>query len=155
MYKQSPKKHDKDTANQNQVVCLLSCHGFWAQLEWLNLEFKFTATNFMSVAAKSSDLGDKMPGANLQTEGHADVPSQGTEDQWESEVSGSSPSHSLSWFLARRQPSGCPNTRYCLKINVTLTKELGAVSPPSHSLMAPLVKICCMMLGLASPKQWR
>ena len=30
--------------------------------------------------------------------------------------------------------------RYCLEIQVTLTEELGAVPPPSHSWMAPLVE---------------
>ena len=92
------------------------------------------------MAAKSSDLGDRTSGANLQMEGHADVPSQGAEDQWELEASSRSPSHLLSWSPARRLPSGCPNTRYCLKVHVTLTEELGAVSPPSHSWMAPLVE---------------
>ena len=102
------------------------------------------------MAAKSSDLRDKMPGANLQMEGHMDMPSQGAEDQWELEVLGSSPLHSLSWSLARRLPSGCPNTGYCLKIHVTLTEELGAVSPLSHSWMAPLVEdmLCDIRNGL-------
>ena len=34
----------------------------------------------------------------------------------------------------------CPNTRHCLEIHVTLTKELGAVPPLSHAWMAPLVE---------------
>ena len=34
----------------------------------------------MSMAAKFSDLGDRMSGANLQMEGHVDMPSQSTED---------------------------------------------------------------------------
>ena len=92
------------------------------------------------MAAKSSDLGDKMSGANLQIEGHVDMPSQSAEDQWELEALGSSPPHLPSWSPARRLPSGHPNTRYCLKIHVTLMEELGAVSPPSHSWMAPLVE---------------
>ena len=94
----------------------------------------------MSMAAKSSDLVDEMSGANLQMEGHVDVPPQGAKDLQESEVSDSSPSHSPSWSLARRFPSSCPNMRYCLEICVTLTEELGPVPPPSHSWMAPLVE---------------
>ena len=94
----------------------------------------------MSMAAISSDLGIGMSGANLQMEGHADMPSQSTKDLQESEASGSSPSHSLSWSLAGRPPSSHPNTRHCLEIQVTLMEELGAVPPPSHSWMAPLVK---------------
>ena len=38
------------------------------------------------MAAKLSDLGDRMSGANLQMEGHADMPSQSAEDQWELEA---------------------------------------------------------------------
>ena len=53
---------------------------------------------------------------------------------------GSSPSDSPSWSLARRPPSSHPNTRHCLEIQVTLMEELGAVHPPSHSWMAPLVE---------------
>ena len=92
------------------------------------------------MAATWSDLGDRTSGANLLMEGHVDVPSQSAEGQWESEALGSSPSCSLSWSPARRPPSDCPNTKYCLKIQVTLTEELGTVFPPSHSWMAPLVE---------------
>ena len=153
VYKQSPKQCDKDVANSNQVVCFISCQGLCAQMECLNPEFQFTATNFMSIAAKLSDLVDKTSGANLQMEGHADVPSQSAKDLWELEALGSSPSYLPSWSLARRLLSSCPNTKHCLEINVTLTEELGAVPPSSHSWMAPSWKICCMMLGLNSPKQ--
>ena len=48
----------------------------------------------MSMANKSSDLVDKMSGANLQMEGHADMPSQSAKDLWEFEALGSSPSRS-------------------------------------------------------------
>ena len=92
------------------------------------------------MAAKSSNLVNEMSGANLQMEGHADMPPQGAKDLWELEVPDSSPSHSPSWSLARRLPSSCPNMRHCLEIHVTLTEELGAVLPPSHSWMAPLVE---------------
>ena len=78
--------------------------------------FKLTATNFMSMAAKLSDLVDKMSGANLQTEGHVDVPTQSAKDPWEPEEEESSPYHSPSWSLAQRLPSSCPNMKYCLEI---------------------------------------
>ena len=94
----------------------------------------------MSMAAKSSDLESRMSGANLQMEGHADVPSQSAKDPRESEVLGSSPSCSPSWSPARRPPSNRPNSRHYLEIYVTLTKELGAVPPPSCAWMAPLVE---------------
>ena len=154
VYKQSPKQHDKDMANPNQVACFISCWGLCAQIEWQNQEFQFTATNFMPMAAKLSDLVDKTSGANLQMEGHEDVPSQSTRDLWELEALGCSPSHLPSWSPARRLPSSHPNTKHCLEIHVTLTEELGAVLPPSHSWIAPSWKICCMTLGPDSLKQW-
>ena len=94
----------------------------------------------MSMAAKSSDLGNRTSGANPQMQGHVDVPSQSAKDLWESETSSSSPSHLLSWSPARRLPSSCPNTKHYLEIHVTLTEGLGAVPLPSHSWMAPLVE---------------
>ena len=82
----------------------------------------------MSMAVKSSDLGNRISGANLQMEGNADMPSQSAKELWESEASDSSPSHPPSWSPAVRPPSSHPNTRHCLEIQVTLTEELGAVS---------------------------
>ena len=63
--------------------------------QWMTmyLEFQFTATNFMSMAAKLSDLVDKMSGANLQVDGHVEVPTQGAKDLWKMEEEDSSPSH--------------------------------------------------------------
>ena len=83
-------------------------------------------------------------------EGHVDVPPQSAKDLWESEALGSSPSCSLSWSLARSPPSSHPNTKHCLVICVTLTEELGAVPPPSHSWMAPLMEdmLCDIRTGL-------
>ena len=84
----------------------------------------------MSMAAKSRDLVDIMSGANLQTKGHTDMPSQSAKDLWELEASGSSPSCLPSWSPARRPLSSCPNTKHCPEMHVTLTEELGAVPPP-------------------------
>ena len=92
------------------------------------------------MAAKLSDLGNRTSGASLQMEGPVDIPSQSVKNPWELGALGSSPSHLPSWSLARRPPSSHPNIRHCLEIQVTLTKELGAVSPPSHSWTAPLVE---------------
>ena len=92
------------------------------------------------MAAKLSDLVDETSGANLQSEGHEDMPPQSAKDLWELEASDSSPSHWPSWTLARRLSSSHSNTKHCLEICVTLTEELGAVPPPSHSWMASLVE---------------
>ena len=94
----------------------------------------------MSMVAKSSDLVDKMPGAHLQADGQTEVPTQGAKDLQGSEEADSSPSHLPSWSPAWRPLPGHPNARYCLEIQVTLTEELGAIPPPSHSWMAPLVE---------------
>ena len=106
------------------------------------------------MAYKSSDLVDETSGANLQMEGHEDVPAQSARDLQEPEALHSPPSHSSSWSPAQRPPSSCPNMKYCLDIHVTLMEELGAIPPPSHSWMAPLWRICYTMLELDSPKEW-
>ena len=94
----------------------------------------------MSMAAKPSNLVGKMSGANLQADDHAEVPTQGAKDQWELEGEDSSPTPLPSSSPAQRLLSGCPNMKYCLDIRVTLTEELGAIPPPSHSWTAPLVE---------------
>ena len=88
------------------------------------------------MAAKLSNLADKMPGVHLQTEGHTEMVSHSAKDLQELEASDSSPSHSPSWSPAQRPPSSHPYMKHCLEICVTLT-ELGAVPPPSHLWMAP------------------
>ena len=92
------------------------------------------------MAAKSSDPADETSGASLQVDGQAEVPAQGAKDLQESEEDDSSPSRSPLWSPAQRLPSGCPAMKYCLEIQVTLTEELGAIPPPSHSWTAPLVE---------------
>ena len=139
-YKWSPKQHDKEVVTSKQVVYMISCQGLCAHNEWPYLEFQFTAINSVSMAAKASDLVDKMSGANLQADGHVKVPTQSVKDLWEPEEEGSSSSYLPSWSPAQRLPSGCPYTKYCLEIWMTLTEELGAIPPPSHSWMAPLVE---------------
>ena len=101
-YKWSPKQHDKDMVTSNQVVSFISCQGLCTHNEWLYLEFQLTATNFMSMAAKSTNLADETSGANLQTEGHVDVLAQSAK---ELEALDSPPSNSPSWSPAWRPPS--------------------------------------------------
>ena len=138
VYKWSPKQCDKDVVTSNQVVCIISCQGLCTHNKWPYPEFQLTATNFMSMAAKSSDLVDEISGANFQMVDHVNVPTQSAKNPWEPEAEDSSPSHSPSWSPAWRPLSSCPNMNYCLEIQVTLTEELGAIPPPSHSWMAPL-----------------
>ena len=139
-YKWSPKQCDKDAVTSNQVVYIISCQGLCTHYKWPYLEFQLTATNAMSMAAKSRDLVDKMSEANLQADGHVELPTQSAKDLWKPEEEDSSPFHLPSWSPAQRPPSGCPNMKYCLEIQVTLTEELGAIPQPSHSWMASLVE---------------
>ena len=119
---------------------MISCQGLCTHNEWPYLEFQCTATNFMSMAAKLSYLVDKTSGANLQVDGHMEVPTQSAKDLHEPEEEDSSPSHLPSWSPAQRLPSSHPNMKYCLEIQVTLTEELGAIPSPSHSWKALLVE---------------
>ena len=70
----------------------------------------------MSMAPKLSDLVDEISGANLQMNGHVNVPTKSAKDPWEPEAEDSSPSHLLSWSPAQRPPSSHPNMKYCLEI---------------------------------------
>ena len=70
----------------------------------------------MSMAAKSSDLSDKMSEANLQADGQAEKPAQGAVDQQEMEEEDSSPHNSPMWSSVQRPPLGCLNTKHCLEI---------------------------------------
>ena len=119
---------------------MISSQGLCTHNEWLYPELQFTATNFMSMAAKSSDLVDKTSGVNLQAGGYVEVPTQGVKDQWELQGEDSSPTHLLSSSPAQRPLSIDPNTKYCLEIRVMLTEELGAIPLPSHSWMSLLVE---------------
>ena len=70
----------------------------------------------MSMAAKLNNLVDKMSGANLQVDGHVEVPTQGAKDLWEPEEDDSSLSCSSSWSPAWRPLAGDANTKHCLEI---------------------------------------
>ena len=70
----------------------------------------------MSLAAKLSDLSDKMSEANLQVDGQAEKPAQGAADQQEMEEEDGSPPNLLMWSPVQRLPLGCLNIKHCLEI---------------------------------------
>ena len=70
----------------------------------------------MSMAAKSSDLSDKMSEANLQADGQAEKPAEGAADQQEMEEEDSSPPNLPTWPPAQRLLLGCLNMKHCLEI---------------------------------------
>ena len=139
-YKWSPKQCDKEAVVSIQVVYIISCQAFAPTMN--DCIWSFSSQPLISCQWLPDwvDLVNKMPGANFQADCQVEVPTQGAKDLWGSEEADSSPSHSLSWSPAQRPPSGHPNVRYCLEIQVTLTEELGAIPPPSHSWTAPLVE---------------
>ena len=91
------------------------------------------ATTIVSMATRSSDLEDQTSGANLQMEGHMDMPSHSQKYPEKMGALGSSPSHLPSLSPTRRPLPSCPNTRHCLGIHMTLTEETGAVPPLPHA----------------------
>ena len=98
------------------------------------------ATVFVSMATRLSDLDDQKPGVNIQTEGHTLTPpssQNGPEDQ---EAFGSTPLHSPSQSLARKLTPDQTETQYCLKIQMTLTKDGRVTPPPPHTWQAPVVE---------------
>ena len=115
-YKWIPEQHDKEVVTSDQVVYIISCQGLCTHNEGLYLEFQFTATNFVSMAAKLSDLSDKTSEANLQADGQAEKPAKGAADWQEMEEEDSSPNHSPMWSPVQRLPLGCLNTKHCLEI---------------------------------------
>ena len=91
----------------------------------------------MSMAAKLRDLADETSGANLEMEGHEDVPAQSAKDLWEPEVSDNPPSCLPSWSPAWRPLSSCPNMKYCLDIHVTINRRIGGNTPTLSLLDGP------------------
>ena len=86
------------------------------------------------MAAKSSDLSDKMSEANLQVDGQAEKPAQGAADQREMEEEDSSPHNLRTWSFVQRLLLGHLNTKHCLEIWVTLT---WGMYPHPHMLGQP------------------
>ena len=70
----------------------------------------------MSMAAKTSDLSDKMSKANLQADGQVEKPAQGAVHQQGMEEEDSSPHNSPTWSPVQRPLLGCLNTKHCLVI---------------------------------------
>ena len=69
----------------------------------------------MSMAAKTSDIGDNMTEANLQADGLVEEPAQRAVDQWEMEEEDSSPHNLPTWSPVHRPPTDCLNMNYCFQ----------------------------------------
>ena len=73
-------------------------------------------------------------------EGHTLTPPNGCNGPKQTEAFGSTSSHSPSQSPARKQMPDCPETQYCLEIQVILTKDGETPPPPLHTWQAPMVK---------------
>ena len=96
------------------------------------------ATVFVSMATRSNDLDKQNPGTNIQEEGHTLIPPSGQYSYEDPEAFGSTPSQSPSQSLARKP--NCPETLYCLEIQVVSTEDEGASPPPTQAWQAPIIE---------------
>ena len=120
VYKQISEQCDKEVITSDQVVYIISCQGLCTHNKWPYPEFQFTATNFLSMATKLSNLSDKMSEAILQVNGQVEKLTQGAADQWETEGEDSSPHNSLMWSPVQRPLLGHLNMKHCLETLIRL-----------------------------------
>ena len=92
------------------------------------------------MATWSSDLDNQKSGVTIQAEGHTITPLNGQNGPEEMEASGSTMSHSSSQSPARRQAPDCPETWYCLEIQVISAEDGGATPLPPHAWQVPVVE---------------
>ena len=114
---------------QTKCFYIISFQGLCTHNEWPYPEFQFTATDFISMAAKSSDLVDKMSEANLQADGQMEKPAQRAVDLWEMEEEDGSPLHSLTWSPVQRLLLGHLNMKHCLENPSDFNKWIGGCAP--------------------------
>ena len=95
----------------------------------------------MLMDARSSDLDDQKSGVVTQVEGTALTPPSGWNGLEETEAFGSTLSHSPAQSLVRKQTPDCPETWYCLEIQVISTKDQETILPPPHAWQAPVVEV--------------
>ena len=92
------------------------------------------ATVSMSMATRSSNLDDQKSGVNILTEGHTVTPPSSWNGPEETEAFGSTPHpFSPSQSPVRKPTPDCPETWYCLEIQVTSTEEGRMTPPPQHA----------------------
>ena len=90
------------------------------------------------MAAQSSNLDDQKSGVTIQMEGHTLTLLNGQNDPKEMEASGSTQSHSPSPLPSNEaNMPDCPETQYCLEIQVILTKDRGKLHHCTTALHMP------------------
>ena len=98
------------------------------------------ATVSVSLATRSNNLDDQKSGVNIQTEGHTLTPPSRQNGPEETEVFGSAPSCSPSLSPVRKPTPDCPETWYCLEIQVISIEEGGTTPPTPHAWQVPVVE---------------
>ena len=98
------------------------------------------ATVSESMATKLSNLDDQKSGVNIQTDGNTVTPPNGWNGPEEVEAFGSTPSHSPLQSLVRKPKPNCPETLYCLEIQVMSTEDGGVTPLPPHAWQVPVVE---------------
>ena len=94
----------------------------------------------VSMATQLSNQDDLKSGAIIQKEGHTLIPPNGHNGPNEMEAVGSTQSHSPSHSLVRKPTPDCPETWYCLEIQVISMEDGGTTPPPPHAWQAPVVE---------------
>ena len=120
--------HELDTASTSPV----HAWAFVPNPKELIQQSQLMVDSSALMAVQSSDLDDQKPGATVQTEDHTLTPLNGQIVPQETEASSSTPSHSPSQSLARKQTPDHPETWFCLEIQVTSSKDGGTTPPPPH-----------------------
>ena len=93
-----------------------------------------------SMAAQLSDLDDQKSRVTIQMEGHTLTPQNSQNGPKETEASSSALSHSFIIPVpGEKAMPDCPETLYCLEIQVFSTKD-GGTTPHPHAWQGPVVK---------------
>ena len=103
----------------------------------------------MSMAARLSNLDDQKSGVVVQTEGHSLTPPSGWNGLEEMEAFGSTSSHSPSQSPMGKQTPDCPETWYCLEIQVIPTKDRELHHHPHMPGRCQFWKTCSEMANQA------
>ena len=128
----SPTRHELDVASTSSVVSWFSCWVLCTWIEHTYPEFWLMANISMSVVITSSNLDDQKSGVVTHREGPTLTPMSGWNGLEEIEAFGSTSSHSPSWSPVRNQIYDCPETWYCLEIQVISTKYGELHHHPTH-----------------------
>ena len=129
--------HGKDVVTTNPFLSLFSSVGPCThsyELIWSSIHNHCFHVNGHQIKQPH----EQKPGTNVQKEGHTLTPPSNWNGPEDPEVFRSAPSQSPSQSPARKPD--CPETWYCLEIQVISTKDDKAIPPPSHIRQVPVME---------------